>query len=235
MIRGVPRRKVGSEVGVKIAITDDEGHEETVVLRMRVVSASAAVPVRPSLEMVSSLANPVEKEVATVLQAELSRYEKCGRRVGGLRGKGLCSAKNQWAMIYGCKLLLKLTSRHKPQEQGISIPCSSPVNSLFQFVLKTKFRQLNLRIPVTYPRRLRSRERNSLYFSLLAGNLWQRKVRRRLRPPPRSRGVASVPEEPLAIMPGKNETGRERDARSRSRRTTGARICSRKRRLCHRC
>jgi hypothetical protein len=36
------------------------------------------------LEVVSDLDNPVEREVVTVLQAELDRYKECGRPVGGL-------------------------------------------------------------------------------------------------------------------------------------------------------
>lgn len=84
MVRGVPRRKVKNAVHVKIAITDDEGYEQVVAFNMRVISAPPPTPARPALEMVSSLSNPMEREVATVLQAELSRYEKCGRRVGGL-------------------------------------------------------------------------------------------------------------------------------------------------------
>jgi hypothetical protein len=84
MIRGVPWRKPRDEVRVKIAIGDDEGYEQIVMFKMRVISAPVATPARPALEMVSSISNPVEREVATVLQAELSRYEKCGRRVGGL-------------------------------------------------------------------------------------------------------------------------------------------------------
>lgn len=84
MIRGVPWRKPENEIRVKIAISDDEGFEQIVVFRMRVISAAPATPARPALEMVSAISNPVEREVATVLQAELSRYEKCGRRVGGL-------------------------------------------------------------------------------------------------------------------------------------------------------
>ena len=84
MIRGVPWRKPEGEVRVKIGISDDEGYEQIVVFKMRVMSAPTTTPARPPLEMVSSITDPVEKEVATVLQAELSRYEKCGRRVGGL-------------------------------------------------------------------------------------------------------------------------------------------------------
>ena len=38
----------------------------------------------PTLETVSSISNSIERQVATVLQAELGRYDKCGRRVGGL-------------------------------------------------------------------------------------------------------------------------------------------------------
>jgi hypothetical protein len=34
--------------------------------------------------MVSSISNPIEREVASVLQAELSRYDKRSRSVGGL-------------------------------------------------------------------------------------------------------------------------------------------------------
>jgi hypothetical protein len=84
MVRGVPWWKPKNEVRVKIAIGDDEGYERMVVFKMRVFSPPPATPARPSVEMVSSLSDPIEREVATVLQAELSRYEKCGRRVGGL-------------------------------------------------------------------------------------------------------------------------------------------------------
>jgi len=84
MIRGVPWRKPGKHVRVKMGIADDEGREQFLAFDMRVLSAAAEELAKPSLEVVSSISNPVEREVATVLQAELARYEKCGRRVGGL-------------------------------------------------------------------------------------------------------------------------------------------------------
>lgn len=84
VIRGVPWRKPKNEVRVKIAISDDEGCEQIVVFKMRVIPSASPTPARPALEMVSAITNPIEREVATVLQAELSRYEKHGRRVGGL-------------------------------------------------------------------------------------------------------------------------------------------------------
>ena len=38
----------------------------------------------PSLEAISKITNTVERKVVSILQAELSRYNSCGRRVGGL-------------------------------------------------------------------------------------------------------------------------------------------------------
>jgi hypothetical protein len=84
MIRGVPWWKPENEVRVKIGIGDDEGYEQIIAFKIRVISPPTATLARPSIEMVSSISNPVEREVATVLQAELSRYARCGRRVGGL-------------------------------------------------------------------------------------------------------------------------------------------------------
>jgi len=95
MIRGVPWRKLGKLVRVKIGITDDEGHEEFLTFDMRVFSAAAEEPAKPPLEMVSSIPNPIEREVATVLQAEMARYEKCGRRVGGLGSVHLCMGSRE--------------------------------------------------------------------------------------------------------------------------------------------
>jgi hypothetical protein len=84
-IRGVPRRKVDKLVRAVIALTDDEGHEEKIAVDMRVVSPSIEGKAgAPPLEMVSSISDPIEREIASVLQAELARYDKCGRRVGGL-------------------------------------------------------------------------------------------------------------------------------------------------------
>ncbi|HKW61037.1 MAG TPA: hypothetical protein VJN89_00710 [Candidatus Acidoferrum sp.] len=84
LIRGVPWWRVAKQVRVKMGISDDEGHEEFITLHVRVLSAPAKEPTKSPLEMVSSISNPVEREVATVLQAELARYQKCGRTVGGL-------------------------------------------------------------------------------------------------------------------------------------------------------
>lgn len=84
MIRGVPWREPKNQVRVVIALRDDEGWEERVKMTMRVMPKAQAAAALPSLELVSLLSDPIEKEVAAVLQAELARYEKCGRQSGGL-------------------------------------------------------------------------------------------------------------------------------------------------------
>jgi hypothetical protein len=84
MIRGVPWREPKNKIRVTIAVRDDEGREERVKMTMRVVPRPGVVAALPVLEVVSSLADPTERQVAAVLQAEIARYDKCGRSVGGL-------------------------------------------------------------------------------------------------------------------------------------------------------
>jgi len=84
LIRGVPQRKLGGQVRAIIGVIDDEGHEERVELNPCVVSPPQAVTTTSTLEVVSSISDPIERQVASVLQAELARYDKCNRTVGGL-------------------------------------------------------------------------------------------------------------------------------------------------------
>jgi hypothetical protein len=84
MIRGVPWLKPKKEIRVILGVKDDEGNEQKIDLRMRVMPSAESVAKPRALELVSSIADPIERHVAAVLQAELPRYEKVGRRVGGL-------------------------------------------------------------------------------------------------------------------------------------------------------
>jgi hypothetical protein len=84
MIRGVPWREPKREIRVTIALRDDEGSEQRVKMNMRVVPKPLIISALPALELVSSLADPIEKEIAAVLQSEVARYDKNGRRTGGL-------------------------------------------------------------------------------------------------------------------------------------------------------
>jgi hypothetical protein len=84
LVRGVPWLKPKKEIRVVIGVKDDEGNERRIKLRMRVIPSAGSVPRPRPLELVSGIPDPIEREVAAVLQAELPRYERVGRRVGGL-------------------------------------------------------------------------------------------------------------------------------------------------------
>lgn len=53
-------------------------------VRFRSMQAFTATPSKEPEEFPYQISDSVEKEVVSVLKAELSRYERCGRRVGGL-------------------------------------------------------------------------------------------------------------------------------------------------------
>jgi hypothetical protein len=84
MIRGELWRKPGKEIHATVGVKDDEGNEQRVKVRMRVIPCAGSFVNRPASELVAQIADPIEREVVSVLQAELPRYEKHGRRVGGL-------------------------------------------------------------------------------------------------------------------------------------------------------
>ncbi len=83
MIRGEPRKAPDKNLPIVLGISDEDGHE----VRVRVVCKGMAkreVGTPPvALEALQGIPDPIEKDVAAVLQSELSRYEKNGRHVGG--------------------------------------------------------------------------------------------------------------------------------------------------------
>ena len=85
MIRGKPDQRPEDKLNLVLAITDDEGNEQRVRVAFRGFGAPpAAAKQAAALEAPFAINDPIEKEVVSVLQAELSRYDKCGRQVGGL-------------------------------------------------------------------------------------------------------------------------------------------------------
>ncbi len=84
MIRGVPPKSLGKTARVKISVTDDEGYQQTVLADVMVIPPVKQIDLRPKLELVSSISDPVERNVVSVLQAEFPEYDRNGRRVGGL-------------------------------------------------------------------------------------------------------------------------------------------------------
>jgi hypothetical protein len=84
IIRGVPRCAADQDLPVVLGISDDDGNEQ----RIRVLCKGVRKP-NPSdlpvpLEALHEIVEAIEKDVAAVLQAEVSRYDKNGRDGGGL-------------------------------------------------------------------------------------------------------------------------------------------------------
>lgn len=80
-----PIRKEGEPLVVDIDFVDQFGNSHRVrKVKFRPPSEKKEKPIVPQTETVSDISNPVEREIVTVLQAEINRYKDCGRKVGGL-------------------------------------------------------------------------------------------------------------------------------------------------------
>jgi hypothetical protein len=151
MIRGVPWHEPTNQVRVTIALQDDEGREERVKMTMRVMPKAQAAAALPDLELVSSLANPIEKEVAAVLQAELARYDKCGRQSGGLGS-----------------IHLMLAGREMPSFGGDSWQPNSPKNqSLYAKPEEVELGSDNLESLMAFYARLSENDRKRFATALM--------------------------------------------------------------------
>ena len=98
MIRGKPRQDEGDDLAVVFGIGDEDGHEESVSVVCKGLRKPKPNDKPVPLEALHEINDPTEKDVAAVLQAEVSRYEKNGREGGGLgsvhliyRGKAMTS------------------------------------------------------------------------------------------------------------------------------------------------
>ena len=93
-----PSRKEGDELEVKYEIIDQLGNvHQTEKVKHISSPKKKEDKIETRLESVCEITNPVEKEVVSVLQAEIDRYNGCGRRVGGLgsitttyQGRSMC-------------------------------------------------------------------------------------------------------------------------------------------------
>ena len=80
-----PIRKEGEPLVVDIDFVDQFGNSHRVrKVKFRPPPEKKEKPIVPQTETVSDISNPVEREIVTVLQAEINRYKDCGRKVGGL-------------------------------------------------------------------------------------------------------------------------------------------------------
>lgn len=84
MIRGTPKVNADQPLPITLGITDDDGNEQRVRVIFKGLATSKAPSQNATLEAPFTIMDPLEKEVVSVLQSELNRYDKCGRSVGGL-------------------------------------------------------------------------------------------------------------------------------------------------------
>lgn len=84
MLRGRPARRPEENLKLVIAMQDDDGNEQRVRITFRGFGGPPPPKAKVDFEAPFKISDPIEKEVVSVLQAELTRYEKCGRTVGGL-------------------------------------------------------------------------------------------------------------------------------------------------------
>ena len=84
MIRGTPRKDEGEDLAVVLGISDEDGYEQHVSVVCKGMRKPKLSDLPKPVEPLHAIADPIEKNVASVLQTELSRYEVNGRQAGGL-------------------------------------------------------------------------------------------------------------------------------------------------------
>jgi len=126
MIRGVPRwRDESDDLIVVLGIGDEDGNE----LRVRVVCKGRKMPkpgeLPKAVEALHTIADPIEKDVASVLQTELSRYELNGRPAGGLGSVHIVVAGREIKQLGSDVRILQATAN----QEVIADPSVSEVKS----------------------------------------------------------------------------------------------------------
>ena len=107
-----PIRKEGEPLVVDIDFVDQFGNSHRVrKVKFRPPPEKKEKSIVPQMETVSNISNPVEREMVTVLQAEIDRYKECGRKVGGLgsiqttyNGRTYCGLGDDWRKANSPKL-----------------------------------------------------------------------------------------------------------------------------------
>ena len=83
IVRGSPRNREADDLVVLLGIIDDEGKEQRIRVRCK-GHEKPRTRAEPAFESIAAIEDTIEQEVAAALQAEVARYDKNGRRGGGL-------------------------------------------------------------------------------------------------------------------------------------------------------
>lgn len=82
VIRGKLRKHEDEDLRVVLGISDDDGYEQRITVVCKGMHKPTDLPM--PIEALHLISDSIEKDVASVLQTELSRYELNGRQAGGL-------------------------------------------------------------------------------------------------------------------------------------------------------
>lgn len=140
-----PIRKEGDPLVVDIDFVDQFGNSHRVrKVKFRPPPEKKEEPIVPQTETVSNIINPVEREIVTVLQAEINRYKDCGRRVGGLgsiqttyHGRSYLGVDTGWRKADSPKLQAVV-----PDPENVKIE-SDNASTLIKFYYSLKDKQQN--------------------------------------------------------------------------------------------
>lgn len=120
LVRGRVKRKINKQLKITLGIADSNGYMQKVrVVFKSTIQPNALKQVLP-IEVPCEIADPLEKEIISVLQSEISRYTKCGRSVGGL---GSICIKSQSRLIHGVGHDYWIAN--SPENQSIISNCDS--------------------------------------------------------------------------------------------------------------
>lgn len=83
MVRGAPGGSMERDLDFTLGITDEDGNEQRVSVLCRGLKKAKPSDVPIALEALYAITDPIEKDVAAVLQSEIARYEKNDRSRAG--------------------------------------------------------------------------------------------------------------------------------------------------------
>jgi hypothetical protein len=83
MVRGAPGGSTERDLDFKLGITDEDGNEQRVSVLCRGLKKAKPSDAPIALEALYAITDPIEKDVAAVLQSEIARYEKNDRSRAG--------------------------------------------------------------------------------------------------------------------------------------------------------
>ena len=125
MIRGTPRKDEGDALTVVFGISDEDGNEQRVSVVCRGMRKPKPGDLPKPVEALHTIVDPIEKDVASVLQTELSRYELNDRQAGGLGSVHIIMAGAEIKQLGGDMRIMQATGN----QEIVSEPGTAEIKS----------------------------------------------------------------------------------------------------------